>query len=191
MKEVWRKVAESPQYEVSNKNGFRNTSRNTQPKGRTDHWGYRRVNLGQGRERLYHIIIAKTFPEICGVWFNGCVVHHRNMDKLDNRPENLQVLDKETHRLIHHPELSDGFTTVSKEKAAAISKALKGKYTGDNCVTHSNKHIRQYTKDMKFIKEYQSIGVAAKENNCDISNISKALRGKMKTAYGFVWQYAV
>ena len=190
MREVWRKVAESPQYEVSNKNGFRNTSRKVQPKGSIHHSGYKIVSLGRNKERQYHILVAKAFPEICGEWFDGCIVHHRNMDKLDNRPENLQVVDRETHRLIHHPELSDGFRTNTKSKAEAISKALKGKYTGDNCVNHNNKHIKQYTRDMKLVKKYQSISLAAQETGFCKANIQKVLKGKLKTAYGFVWRYA-
>lgn len=64
--EQWRKIKEHPQYEVSNQNGFRNTKRKKQPVGRIDHLGYRRVSLGRGKERMYHILVAKAFPEICG-----------------------------------------------------------------------------------------------------------------------------
>lgn len=49
------------------------------------------------------IIIAKAFPEICGKWFDGCVVHHiiAIKDGGKDNPENLKVLSEEEHKKIH------------------------------------------------------------------------------------------
>lgn len=38
-----------------------------------------------------HRLVAKAFPEICGEWFEGCVVDHINTVKDDNRAVNLKV----------------------------------------------------------------------------------------------------
>lgn len=32
----------------------------------------------------------------------GCVVHHKNLDKLDNRPENLVMMPRGLHSTLHH-----------------------------------------------------------------------------------------
>lgn len=39
---------------------------------------------------LVHRLIALSFPEICGEWFEGATVNHKNEIKTDNRPENLE-----------------------------------------------------------------------------------------------------
>lgn len=185
--EIWRKIDEHPNYEVSNQNGFRNTTRNKQPNGRIDRLGYRRVSLGRGNERMFHILVAKAFPEICGEWFEGCAVHHKDGNKMNNAPENLTVITKIEHHKIHYQEAPDSFTKPSAKRSTSISKALKGK----KCTNGLERKINQYTRDMDFVAHYDTITQAAESNGYDISNISKVLRGKMKTAYGFIWQYAV
>lgn len=50
-------------------------------------------------------IVAKSFPEICGEWFEGCEVHHINRDTENNSAYNLQILSKEQHRLEHRHKL--------------------------------------------------------------------------------------
>lgn len=65
---------------------------------RTNHYWY--VRIGKN-EKAVHVIIAKNYPEICGEWFEGAVVHHINGLKYDNRPENLKVMSKEEHQLWH------------------------------------------------------------------------------------------
>lgn len=184
--EIWRKIDEHPNYEVSNQNGFRNTTRNKQPNGRINHWGYRMVRFGRNtKEIAFHILVAKSFPEICGEWFDGCAVHHKDGNKLNNTPENLIVLSKEEHHKLHYKEAPDSFKTCTEKRAVSISKALKGK----KCTNGLERAVKQYTKDMKFVAHYDTITQAAETNGYDISNISKGLRGKLKAPYGFIWQY--
>ena len=49
--------------------------------------------------------------------------------------------------------------------------------------------ISQYTKDGNFIKEFMSQREAAKELNLNYRNINKVLKGRGKTAGGFVFRY--
>lgn len=51
--------------------------------------------------------VALAFPEICGEWFEGCEIHHKDFNKNNNKAENLVVLTKEEHRVIHHPPKKD------------------------------------------------------------------------------------
>jgi len=47
----------------------------------------------------------------------------------------------------------------------------------------------QYDKSMNFIRDWGSVGGAAKELNIGRVNISQCLRGENKSAGGFVWKY--
>lgn len=42
---------------------------------------------------------------------------------------------------------------------------------------------------MNFIKEYQSIAIASKETGINKCNISACIKGRQKTAGGFIWKY--
>ena len=50
------------------------------------------------------------------------------------------------------------------------------------------KAIRQFTKDGKFIKEYECIEDAGRAVKGDTSFISRAGRGIQKSAYGYIWR---
>lgn len=53
----------------------------------------------------------------------------------------------------------------------------------------SAKKVGQYTKDLKFIKEFPSAAEAARQLGLDSSTISKVCRGQNKTHGGFIFKY--
>lgn len=55
--------------------------------------GYLRRTVG-GKRFYSHRALEGDVP-------SGCVVHHRNGNKLDNRPNNRIVLTREEHGLLH------------------------------------------------------------------------------------------
>jgi len=57
--------------------------------------GYYRYYIS---DRLVHRAIAQ---HTLGKDIRGKVVHHKNYNKLDNRPENLQVMTEEAHDALH------------------------------------------------------------------------------------------
>ena len=99
------------------------------------------VNTSKGK--LYvHILVAKGFPEICGEWFDGCEVHHKDGDVTNNNAANLQIVSKKQHWLLHKgilvQEDKDGnivgeyISSLEAEKetgisGAAIRECLRGR----------------------------------------------------------------
>lgn len=53
----------------------------------------------------------------------------------------------------------------------------------------SRKPIIQYNLDGTFVKEYGGIAEAARKNDLDRTNIISNLKGRTKTAYGYIWKY--
>lgn len=185
-KTIWRPVKGfEDRYEVSNDNQFRNKKRGVLITGRLSH-GYRMVGLGKYEgERAFHILVAQAFPEICGPWFEGCHVHHRNFDRLDNRPENLVVLPASEHTKLHYETAPDTFKKPTEKRVKSISKALTGRRAVE-------KHIPvvQLTKEGAFVKNWECISDVA-EIGYSPGNVCMCCKGQLKTAYGFLWRYAV
>lgn len=138
----------------------------------TDRKGYKKIRLtinDVGRNFLVHRLVAEAFipnPE------NLPQINHKNSDKADNRPENLEWC---TNSYNYH--------------------------YGDRIKTFVNSYgvpVVQYTKDGRFIKEYEYASVAAKELGICVHNIlacaHKYKRGKrgyeytVRSAGGFVWR---
>ena len=85
-----------------------------------------------------HVEVAKAFPEICGEWFEGCEVHHRDGDPFNNEARNLIVCTKDEH-IQFHRELKKQMAAKKKKiesmkNRRSIDDVLKefrnnGKYT--------------------------------------------------------------
>ena len=101
--------------------------------------GYYCIKSNKKDERIeisIHRSVAQAFPEICGEWFDGCVVHHIDGNKENNVASNLIVLSKEEHQAIHN---NDGITYLK------VSNALKGK-------PKTKEHIEKIVKNRRSYK---------------------------------------
>lgn len=59
------------------------------------------INTVKGRILIAHLI-AKAFPEICGTWFDGCEVHHKDGNPANDSANNLLVITHEEHKRLHN-----------------------------------------------------------------------------------------
>lgn len=72
-------------------------------------WGYKKFHIN-GRDVLEHHIIWKQHNQMPIP--QGCVIHHRNGDKLNNKIENLCLLPRDIHARIHYnPDMRNGGVT--------------------------------------------------------------------------------
>ena len=121
------------------------------------------------KNKHYHLLVAQAFPEICGEWFDGAVVHHKDLNPYNNRADNLQVLNEQEHKAIHnesdetfkrrsegtkrwiaqngHPMQGKHHSNVTRQK---LSQAHK-KFTDDELKQHRKDYV---DKNRERYKEY-------------------------------------
>lgn len=195
MKEIWSDIKGlENKYQASSVGRIRSVvhyTNNKQYGGKilkqiTSERGKLRVHLYNGKARYYmvHILVAKAFPEICGEWFKGCDVHHKDGNPSNNNPYNLVCLTKKEHNRIH--------------REMGQKKGEKNPFYGKH---HTNKTViklsRQKRKPViqmdlegKEIMGWLSALDCQKETGMFRTAIGACCRGKTKTAYGFKWRYA-
>lgn len=101
--------------------------------------GYFCIKSSKKDERVdisVHRAVAQAFPEICGEWFEGCVVHHIDGNKENNAATNLIVITEEEHQAIHS---NDGVTYKK------VSTKLKG-------YKKTEEHIRKIMESRRSYK---------------------------------------
>lgn len=177
--------------------------------------GHEVSNLGNTKEETYkhgyylefyksnhtavHLIVAKAFPEICGEWFEGCQVHHKDRNKLNNRADNLICLTKEQHYLEHKEEkeelghilfLGKHHTDETKEKmrACKLGKPLSEKHKQRLKEIARTAPVNEYTLDGTFVRRWDKVSDACAYYND--YHISQVCNGKRKSAAKRKWTYA-
>lgn len=73
-------------------------TRNERGEGTLSH-GYLRITKNGKTKTLHRLIMEKIIGRKLS---EKEIVHHINENKLDNRPENLQIMSKSFHQFIHH-----------------------------------------------------------------------------------------
>ena len=182
--EIWRDINDyEGLYMVSNFGRVKSLPRTT-TKGQiirpSDLRRYESICLTKGgiqRKFLTHRLVAKAFPEICGEWFDGCEVHHKDGNTFNNNAENLKTCTPKEN-------MNDPLTKYR------ISQAKKGKSSWNKGKhnTWSSKEVKQILNG-NVIAIYPSMVAAAKAVNGDVGSISKVCSGKSKEHKGFQWEY--
>ena len=102
----------------------------------------------------------------------------------------------------HKENIGKGVSESQKYRDAMASPEFREKMRKANLGTNNPQYgktgldsarsrgIGQYTKDGEFVKDWISLTEAAESLKKPHANISSCCKGRLKTAYGFVWKYA-
>ena len=164
--ELWKNIEESTNYEVSNYGNIRNTKSGQILNPGESGNGYKQVALkmkasNKFEKRYVHRLVAFYWlenPE------NKREVNHINLDKTDNRVENLEWITS--------------------------SENQKHKYQ-DRDYRTSNRKVAQMDLDNNIIAVFDSVADAAQAMGGTRQGIDKVCKGiyGRKTAHGFKWKY--
>lgn len=157
-----------------------------------------RIKSFKGDRRLYHRwVVEQAIGRKLG---RNEYVHHINGDKQDNRLENLQVLTPLEHNRLHNEKLPKTkiCKVCGKEFEPSVNHRGRSSICSRECLRKWQKQtsvfkdrpIQQYDKNGNYIKTFSSVKQASIEIGGESTNIVKCARGKIKSAYGYKWQYS-
>ena len=130
-------------------------------------------------------ILHRAFCKYGKDQFDLSILHNVPDNKLDEY-EILEILERNTikpkgYNLEYGGNIYKNVSDATREKQS-ISK------TGNN--NPRCRKIEQYTSDRVFINTYDCIVQAATELGTTKQNITECLKGRSKTAGGFIWKYS-
>lgn len=164
MDEVWRNIEGFTEYQVSSNGNIRRTGKDKLMIKTADSDGYNRISLSQnGKQTTLRVarIVARAFPEICGEWFDGCQINHKNEQKKDDRAENLE-------------------TCTPRYNVLYSVKPMDGRRMQENYPVAQMKNDTLYGT-------YKSMRFAAEMTGISYPRIRKCVMGDAFEAGGYQW----
>ena len=166
MAEIWKKIIDFPNYEISSHGKLKNITTNYML-SEIYKAGYVKAVLykdGKSSDKYVHCLVAQAFIPNPN---NLPTVNHIDFDKKHNKIENLEWA---THR---QQQLHNQKKTTKKKE-----------------ITNNMRKVWQIDRKTNIkIQLYNSCKEAANAINCDASRISKACKDNTYTCGGYKWKY--
>lgn len=176
-KEIWKIININNNYEVSNYGNVRNRKSKKIMKPAISNKGYYLVALSRNGKQHTYTIHKLVMVNFCRLPLNGEVINHKDHNKLNNKLDNLEyVTQKENVRDAFNNNLCANVIEQAKRNIVKAIDSTKIK-------------IDQFDKNNNYIRTWDSIRECSRELNIDDANITSCLKGKRKTAGGYLWRY--
>lgn len=182
--EVWKEIKDYPGYEVSNLGRVR-SKRECHRNLIFD--GYRLLKLQKTYKGYYKAFLYNENGR------KGIFVHRLVMNAFVPNPDNLPMIN-------HRDECKTNNTIIIDEQGNVIDGNLEWcdnsynmRYNGcsEKRAQKTMVKVDQYSLEGEYIKTYNSIREAAKDNKIiNPSQISGVCFGKYKTAGGYIWKFS-
>lgn len=194
MSEIWKDViGYEGLYKVSNMGRIKSCIRikeRLMKIDKTDKYGYIVIHLyknGKMKNLFAHRLVLEAFVGICPKDMQCC--HYdgiKTNNKLDNLRWGTQIDNVKDSR-------RQGKLVRTEEFKIKMSKSMTGSNNPMFGIHINCKKVRQYSKNGKFIAEYESAHEAQRQTGINYTNIRAccAHKGYYKSAGGFVWKEAV
>lgn len=164
-------------YKVSNKGRVYSTSTGTIITPKTNNKGYHHIILcksGEKKSFLVHRLVASAFIPCKDP---SLTVNHIDENRTNNEVENLEWCTLSQNIKMYNENHPDRF----KHR----------QYKGSRNRSFSKRLIKQMTKDGTIVRMWESITDIKHTLNYNNWSISQCCDNKRKSAYGYIWQYAV
>lgn len=177
--EIWKDIeGYEGLYQVSNLGRVKSIFKIMKPQKSGPERNYYKVCLWRDKkpkQQHIHRLVAKAFPEICGMWFDGCEVDHLDTNTFNNTAANLRVCTaKENH---NNP------LTIEHR-----SKLMKNKPKEFWIIQNAHKKVKVRCIDSNEV--FDSIKEAALYFDIKHSEtITRCCKGKLKTTKGLHFEY--
>lgn len=189
--EIWKPILDwEGLYEVSNKGRFRslpkqiirNNGRVQTFKGKIlhpslDKEGYVQISVAhEGRtiKKKGHRVVAESF---IGRIPDNMEINHINGVKNDNRVENLEIVTKSEN-------ISHAYSILDRDNGACKLQKKICKYSIKPRKSQKSPAIKD-----ELLDTLDGINFASRNTGIIVSSIQACLKGKQKTAGGFIWEY--
>ena len=147
----------------------------------------------------HHILgeqYSKQYLKENGFYLNRPACEFRFMKRADHQSLHCKgvPLSEATKRAISDAKKGVPTGPMSEATKQKISDAQKGVPKGpmsEATKQKLSKKILQYTKSGEFVREWASMTAIWQELGIAKSNICACCKGKLKSAGGYVWRYAV
>lgn len=181
IKEIWKDIEGYENlYKISNLGrvkslNYNRTGKEKILKSRKDVGGYFRIGLFKERkQKCYkvHRLVAQAFLDNP---YNLPQVNHKDEDKTNNT---IWIND-------------DGSVDYNKSNLEWCDAKYNMNYGSriERIVKSNSIPILQFSKEGKFIRKWNSAKKASIELGVHRGNIVSCLKGRYKSAYGYIWKY--